>query len=175
MAKPIIMPQIGQDVETGVIVEWRVKENDYVNKGDVIALVESDKATFEVEAYESGVLLKLLYDAGSEVKVLAPIAYVGEPGETVEELQAAQGTDETTTETSSAGKEECREQTDQLSRAVVSVSPSAKRVAREHGIDLSKIQGTGPDGRILKQDVLAKIPGTAADSEDQRSSNQTSG
>ena len=175
MAKPIIMPQIGQDVETGVIVEWRVKENDYVNKGDVIALVESDKATFEVEAYESGILLKLLYDAGTEVRVLGPIAYVGEPGETVEELQATQGTDETTTETSSAKKEECREQTDQLSRAVVSVSPSAKRVAREHGIDLSKIQGTGPDGRILKQNVLAKIPGTAADSEDQHSSNRTSG
>src|SRR4030042_925992 len=84
MAKPIIMPQVRQDIETGVIVEWRVKENDYVSKGDVVALVESDKATFEVEAYESGVLLKRLYDAGAEVKVLDPIAYVGEPGETIE-------------------------------------------------------------------------------------------
>ncbi len=172
MVKPIIMPQIGQDVETGVIVEWRVKENDYVNKGDVIALVESDNAAFEVEAYESGVLLKLLYDAGSEVKVLAPIAYVGEPGETVEELQAAQGTDEATTETSSGKKEECREETEQRSRAGVSVSPSAKRVAREHGIDLSKIQGTGPDGRILKQDVLVMISGAAAGSEEQRSTSR---
>lgn len=173
MAKPIIMPQIGQDIETGVIVEWHVKENDYVNKGDVIALVESDKATFEVESYESGVLLKLLYDAGSEVKVLAPIAYVGEPGETVEELQTAQGTNEVTSEAISK-KEECREETEQRSRTGISVSPSAKRIAREHGIDLSKIQGTGPDGRILKQDVLAKIPGTAADSEEQHSSNRTS-
>ncbi|MHC4541761.1 MAG: biotin/lipoyl-containing protein, partial [Planctomycetota bacterium] len=66
MAKPIIMPQVGQDIETGVIVEWRVKENDHVKKGDVVALVESDKATFEVEAYEAGILLKLLYDAGAE-------------------------------------------------------------------------------------------------------------
>ena len=163
------MPQIGQDVETGVIVEWHVKENDYVNKGDVVALVESDKATFEVEAYESGVLLKLLYDVGSEVKVLAPIAYVGEPGETVEEPQTAKGTDEAAT----PQKEECREVTEQLSRAGVSVSPSAKRVAREHGIDLSKIQGTGPDGRILKQDVLATIPGAAAGSEEQRSTSRT--
>ena len=161
MAKPIIMPQIGQDVETGVIVEWRVKENDYVNKGDVVALVESDKATFEVEAYESGVLLKLLYDVGSEVKVLAPIAYVGEPGETVEEPQTAKGTDEAAT----PQKEECREVTEQLSRAGVSVSPSAKRVAREHGIDLSKIQGSGPDGRVTKQDVLAAIPVAAAGNE----------
>ena len=166
MAKPIIMPQIGQDLETGVIVEWRVKENDYVNKGDVIALVESDKATFEVKAYESGVLLKLLYDAGSEVKVLAPIAYVGEPGETIEELQTVQGTDEVTSETLPNKKDECSEDTEQRSRAGVSVSPSAKRIAREHRIDLSKIRGTGPDGRILKQDVLAKIPGADADSED---------
>ena len=171
MAKPIIMPQIGQDVETGVIVEWRVKENDYVNKGDVVALVESDKATFEVEAYESGVLLKLLYDAGTEVKVLTPIAYVGEPGESIEEPQAARGSlkaegfgdgfskvshPQAALEAATHG---------QQSRAGVSVSPSAKRVAREHGIDLSKIQGSGPDGRVTKQDVLAAIPVAAAGNE----------
>lgn len=84
MAKPIIMPQVGQDIKTGVIVEWRIKENDYVNKGDIVAVVESDKATFEVEAYESGVLLKILFEAGAEVNVLEPIAYLGEPGENVE-------------------------------------------------------------------------------------------
>lgn len=160
MAKAIIMPQVGQDIETGVIVEWRVKENDYVKKGDVVALVESDKATFEVEAYEAGVLLKLLYDAGAEVKVLDPIAYVGEPGETVEELQVGEGTAEVGAKASPSKKEESKEQTEQRGKAGVSVSPSAKRVAREHGIDLSKIQGTGPDGRILKEDVLAAIPRT---------------
>ena len=171
MAKPIIMPQIGQDVETGVIVEWRVKENDYVNKGDVVALVESDKATFEVEAYESGVLLKLLYDAGTEVKVLAPIAYVGEPGESIEEPKAARGSLKAEgfgDGFSKVSHPRAAIETathDQQSRAGVSVSPSAKRVAREHGIDLSKIQGTGPDGRILKQDVLAAIPVAAAGNE----------
>ncbi|MEJ2704849.1 MAG: HAD-IA family hydrolase [Sedimentisphaerales bacterium] len=161
MAKPIIMPQVGQDIETGVIVEWRVKEQDYVNKGDVVALVESDKATFEVEAYESGVLLKLLYDAGAEVKVLAPIAYVGEPGESVEKLQASEETAEPAIETVPARKEEGKEETQRYNKASVSVSPSAKRVAREHGIDLSTIRGTGPDGRITKQDVLAAISPTA--------------
>ncbi|MHC4430200.1 MAG: HAD-IA family hydrolase [Planctomycetota bacterium] len=165
MAKPIVMPQVGQDIETGVIIEWRVKENDYVKRGDVIALVESDKATFEVEAYEAGVLLKLLYDVGAEVKVLDPIAYVGEPGETVEELQVAEGSGEARTQASPAKKEECEEQAEQRSKGGVSVSPSAKRVAREHGIDLSAIIGSGPDGRILKQDVLAAIPVTAAGSE----------
>jgi HAD superfamily hydrolase (TIGR01509 family) len=162
MAKAIVMPQVGQDIETGVIVEWRVKENDYIKKGDVVALVESDKATFEVEAYESGVLLKLLYDAGAEVKVLAPIAYVGQPGETIE--QAVEQTSGTTTEVSPAKEEEHRQKSGQDKRSGVSVSPSAKRIAREHGIDLSAIIGTGPDGRILKEDVLAAISATASGS-----------
>jgi HAD superfamily hydrolase (TIGR01509 family) len=158
MAKAIIMPQVGQDIETGVIVEWRVKENDYVKRGDVVALVESDKATFEVEAYEAGVLLKLLYDAGAEVKVLDPIAYVGEPGETVEQLRPTEETVEARTEALPAKEEQAKEQIGQHKRAGVSISPSAKRVAREHGIDLSTIIGSGPDGRILKEDVLAAIP-----------------
>ncbi len=152
MAKAIIMPQVGQDIATGVIVEWRVKENDHVKKGDVVALVESDKATFEVEAYESGVLLKLLYDAGAEVKVLDPIAYVGEPGEAIEQSQATEGT------VSEVGHPQAAlEAATQSDKAGVSVSPSARRVAREHGIDLSTIIGSGPDGRILKEDVLAAI------------------
>jgi|GEM_PF-78578 len=169
MAKPIIMPQVGQDIETGVIVEWHVKENDYVTKGDIVALVESDKATFEVEAYESGVLLKLLYDAGAEVKVLDPIAYVGEPGESIEEPQTTGGS--LKAEGFGDGRpvrdhpQASLEAATRQGRAGVSVSPSARRVAREHGIDLSKIQGTGPDGRITKQDVLAAIPVASAGSE----------
>ena len=177
MAKPIIMPQIGQDIETGVIVEWRVNENDYVNKGDVVALVESDKATFEVEAYESGVLLKLLYDTGVEVKVLTPIAYVGEPGETFEEPQSSRSSLKAFPEQNRRAEgvgdgfskvghpQDMFEATTPQSKAGASVSPSARRVAREHGIDLSKIQGTGPDGRITKQDVLAAIPITDAGSQ----------
>ncbi|MHC4677715.1 MAG: HAD-IA family hydrolase, partial [Planctomycetota bacterium] len=136
-----------------------------VKKGDVVALVESDKATFEVEAYEAGILLKLLYDAGAEVKVLEPIAYVGEPGESIEQLQAAAETGEATADASPGEKEEGAEVSRQPERASVSVSPSAKRVAREHGIDLSTVVGSGPDGRILKEDVLAAIPASAASSQ----------
>jgi pyruvate dehydrogenase E2 component (dihydrolipoamide acetyltransferase) len=73
MGRSIIMPQIGQDIETGMIVEWRIKKGDCVKKGDIVAVVESDKATFEAEAYEEGVVTKLLYEAGAEVKVLEPI------------------------------------------------------------------------------------------------------
>ncbi len=162
MAKAIIMPQVGQDIETGAIVEWRVKENDYVNKGDVVAVVESDKATFEVEAYESGVVLKIVHDAGAEVKVLDPIAYVGELGEIIE---ATKSTTETTTEMTPARRARSKEETERSSKTGVSVSPSARRVAREHNIDLSTIKGTGPDGRILKQDVLVLILPTGPDNE----------
>jgi HAD superfamily hydrolase (TIGR01509 family) len=162
MAKAIIMPQVGQDIETGAIVEWRVKENDYVKKGDVVAVVESDKATFEVEAYESGVVLKILHDAGAEVKVLDPIAYVGEPGESIE---AANPTAETTTEVTPSRRARSKEETERSFKLGVSVSPSARRVARKHDIDLSTIKGTGPDGRILKQDVLAAISSTGPDDE----------
>jgi len=155
MATTIIMPQVGQDIKTGIIVEWCVKENDYVNKGDVVAIVESDKATFEVEAYESGVLLKILYDAGAEVPVLDPIAYIGEQGEDIEELESADVSTNKTIEITPSRKEKVEKETKLTRKSGAAVSPAAKRAAREYGVDLSKIRGSGPDGRILKQDVLA--------------------
>ena len=85
MVSPVLMPQIGQDITTGTIQKWLVKENDEVKEGDIIAEVESEKAVFEVEAYESGVILKILYAEGEEVEVLKPIAYIGEPGEEIPE------------------------------------------------------------------------------------------
>ena len=173
MAKTIIMPQVGQDIKTGVIVEWCVKENDYVNKGDIVAIVESDKATFEVEAYESGVVLKILYDVGAEVRVLDPIAYIGEPGEDIEEPEAADVTGQATVEITPSPKEQGTEETEQPRRSEVSVSPAARRVARERGVDLSKITGTGPDGRILKQDVLAAVSSGASDIDEPPGSPQT--
>lgn len=157
MAEPIMMPQVGQDVETGVIVEWRVKKNDRVEKGDVIALVESDKATFEVEAYESGTLLKIVYNAGEEAKVFEPIAYIGEQGEKIEE-QLRQ-TDRACAEAAPATvSQEAKDE----KQTEVSASPSAKRIARKHDIDMTEIKGTGPQGRITKQDVLDAIASSAS-------------
>jgi len=88
MATPILMPQIGQDITTGTIIKWFVRENDEVKEGDIIAEVESEKAAFEVEAYESGVILKILYKEGEEAEVLKPIGYIGEPGEKIEYLSS---------------------------------------------------------------------------------------
>ena len=167
MANAIVMPQVGQDIKTGAIVEWCVKENDYVNKGDIVAIVESDKATFEVEAYESGVLLKILYDAGAEVPVLDPIAYIGEPGENIEELESIGVTTNEAVEITPSQEAKSEKETNLPRKPGAAISPAAKRVAREHGIDLSNITGSGPDGRILKQDVLTATSSIAPDIQEQ--------
>lgn len=157
MAKPIIMPQIGQDITKGTIIEWLVKENDSVQKGDIVAVVESEKASFEVEAYESGVILKILYAEGEDVNVLEPIAYIGKPGESVEGLEKLESTDIQLGETSPLLEEIKEEETGDIAQARIIASPSARRVAREHGIDLAKIKGSGPRGRIVKKDVLGAV------------------
>jgi pyruvate dehydrogenase E2 component (dihydrolipoamide acetyltransferase) len=156
MATAVIMPQVGQDIETAIIVDWLKKENDPIQKGDIIATVESDKATFDVEAYESGVLLKILYKEGDEVRVLTPIAYIGQPGE-----QIAEEDPTTETTTASAAEMTTVSSVDQKTeRDGPMASPSARRLAREKGIDLQTITGTGPGGRITKEDVLNATNGT---------------
>jgi len=162
MATAVIMPQVGQDIETATIVDWIKKENDSIEKGDIIATVESDKATFDVEAYESGVLLKILYKEGDEVRVLTPIAYIGKPGEEIipdppaAESSSAPAVDNIAPSISESKRE----------HRGPAASPSARRLAREKNIDLNTVTGTGPGGRITKEDVLKSaesIIGTEAD------------
>jgi dihydrolipoamide dehydrogenase len=81
---PILMPQVGHDIPAGVVTEWMKAENDPVKAGEIIVYVESEKAVFSVEAEASGVLLKIVHQAGDEVPILTPIGYIGEPGESVE-------------------------------------------------------------------------------------------
>ncbi len=156
MATAVIMPQVGQDIETAVIVEWLKKENDPVQKGDAIVSVESDKAIFEVEAYESGVLLKILHAEGAEVRVLAPIAYIGQPGEEIVETVADEPAGETSVEPL---MEEKAPSTLEPVRKLggPAASPSARRLAKEKGVDLKTVTGTGPGGRITKEDVLNAV------------------
>ncbi|MFC1509824.1 dihydrolipoamide acetyltransferase family protein [Candidatus Omnitrophota bacterium] len=154
MVKPVMMPQVGQDIETAVILEWRVKENEPVNKGDILFVVESDKAVFEIEAYDSGVLLKILCREGEVAQVLSPVAYIGESGEEIDGIDGAVSaksaeipeTHRKAGLKASAGTE--------ASLTKIPISPSARRHAKEQGIDLSTVTGTGPNGRIQKQDVL---------------------
>lgn len=83
MATPIIMPQLGENIEKGTITEWMKSENEAVRKGEAICAVEADKGVLEIEAEQDGVLLKILARAGEEARVFAPIGYIGQPGETI--------------------------------------------------------------------------------------------
>ncbi|HVN83083.1 MAG TPA: dihydrolipoamide acetyltransferase family protein [Terriglobia bacterium] len=151
---PINMPQVGQDIPSARIIEWTKKEGDSIQIGDVIALVESDKATFEVQADQPGVLLNIVVSAGQEGEVFKPIAWLGHSGEKVSADSSGLTPAATviSAQTSSSAVES-------VSQAATPerqfVSPSARRVARERGMDLRTVKGTGPGGRILKEDVLA--------------------
>jgi pyruvate dehydrogenase E2 component (dihydrolipoamide acetyltransferase) len=152
------MPQVGQDILTAKIIEWRKKENERVEKGEVVLVVESDKAAFEVEAEESGVLLKILYQEGDEVEVFKPLAYVGQPGEESQAAGATEAPDEPVSEVKRAERQPeqaaaAREGEPRVER--VFASPSARRVARELGVSLNQVRGSGPNNRITKEDVLA--------------------
>ncbi|MBN2090722.1 2-oxo acid dehydrogenase subunit E2 [candidate division KSB1 bacterium] len=157
MSKPILMPQVGQDIETGFLGEWHVKVGDYVKKGDIIATVESEKAAFDLEAYESGYILQLLFQPGDEVKVLQPVAYVGEKDEIIEpDTTALKRSPEAL-----PPKLPAATVTEQKSK--IMASPSARRVAREQAIDLSQITGSGPSGRIIKRDLSPFLSNPAGD------------
>ncbi|MDK1031365.1 MAG: dihydrolipoamide acetyltransferase family protein [Planctomycetia bacterium] len=151
MATPVIMPQIGQDIEHGKILEWLVKENDAVKKGDIIAVVESEKAAFEIESPADGILLKILYQVEEEATVFQPIAFIGAEGEefkvVVKDI-AARATEGGLP--APAGKE--TEESVPSGRRHL-VSPAVRRVARELGVDLDSVMGSGLKGRILKEDV----------------------
>lgn len=161
--KPIIMPIMGQDLETGTIVQWVKKENDAVKKGEVILITESEKTSFEVEAEEDGILLKILYPEGTEVQVLKPIAYIGQEGEEFREDQADNPKESETSQPEPvieiippAIEDEIPGKAERLL-----ASPSVKRLAKEIGVDISQVQGSGPDGRIQKSDVLEAAQNTS--------------
>lgn len=156
MARPLLMPQVGQDIETAVIVRWLVKEGDCLKQGEVFVEVESEKAAFEVEAEESGTVLKLLYEEGDEVKVLEPIAWVGEPGEKLEDTLISDTGAVRGKKNTQGEKPAAAEETGPGIKKIFA-APAARRLAREHGIDLGTVKGCGPRGRIVKGDVLAVV------------------
>jgi pyruvate dehydrogenase E2 component (dihydrolipoyllysine-residue acetyltransferase) len=156
MARPLLMPQVGQDIETAVIVHWLVREGDSLKTGQIFVEVESEKAAFEVEAEESGTVLILLYEEGEEARVLEPIAYVGEPGEKLGDTEASEP-DAARDGLKTVEKKATVEEEVRSGETKIFAAPAARRLAREHSIDLSAIKGSGPKGRIVKNDVLAAV------------------
>lgn len=166
MAETIRMPKLGFDMAEGTLVRWLKKEGEMIAKGEVLAEIETDKATVEVESSVSGVVHKLLVDEGAVVPVNTPIALVGQPGEVLEESPSASAQPSTVSGQSTApsaqpiqGTEPDRTPVPALEATEVPVagsikaSPLAKRMARERGLDLSRVQGTGPGGRIVRRDI----------------------
>jgi len=169
MAETIIMPKLGFDMAEGTLVRWVKTEGDEINKGDVLAEIETDKATVEVESSATGVVLKHLVDEGSIVPVSTPIAVVGEKGEEVSvELSADSGqqaapeketAQQTQPKPAPAKEEIVVPETATTLEGRIKASPLARRVAEEKNVDLGNIQGTGPGGRIVRRDIEAALAG----------------
>jgi pyruvate dehydrogenase E2 component (dihydrolipoamide acetyltransferase) len=180
MATEVKLPRLGQGMESGTIVKWLKSEGDKVEKGEALYELDTDKVTQEVEAEASGVLLKIAISEG-EVEVGRTIAVIGEQGEEVEvEPEEPAGNGSAAREVADDAEEEgsparAREQ-EAVQRSVrdsgpgegvrgnrevpptdangrIKASPLARRIARERGIDLSAVAGTGPDGRVVAEDV----------------------
>ncbi|GAP62107.1 pyruvate dehydrogenase E2 component [Ardenticatena maritima] len=155
MAVELTLPKLGFDMEEGAIAAWLKNEGDPVKKGEVVAEVETDKATVEMEAPADGVLLKILVPAGQVVPVNTPVALIGEPGEAVE--TAAAPTPAVAEETAPTPEPAPASAPAVAPAEEVKATPVARRLAEEHGVDLSRVQGTGPGGRITKEDVQAHL------------------
>jgi pyruvate dehydrogenase E2 component (dihydrolipoamide acetyltransferase) len=157
----ILMPALSPTMEEGTLAKWLVKEGDKIQSGDLIAEIETDKATMEFEAVDEGIIGKLLVSEGSEgVKVNSPIAVILDDGEELKVNETADLVVDTEHTKSEIAKEEVVENKKPSMNAVqnsntrVFATPLAKRLAREKGVDLGSISGSGPHGRIVKTDIL---------------------
>ena len=164
MPTEILMPALSPTMEEGTLAKWLVKEGDTVSSGDIIAEIETDKATMEFEAVDEGVIGKILITEGSEgVKVNTPIAVLLEDGETADDMakSATAPTNAAAPETAPVVAPVAAAPAAPAPAALlqdgarVFASPLARRIAADKGLDLTQINGSGPRGRIVKADVLS--------------------
>ena len=176
MAIEIFMPALSPTMEEGTLATWLVKEGDTVSSGDVIAEIETDKATMEVEAIDEGKIAKILVDSGSEnVKVGTLIAVLVEDGEEIDDVPAIASIPSVPVETTESARPTPADKpaaqkiaadnssppiagpipakTEKSTRDRLKASPLARRIASQKGIDLAGVAGSGPKGRIIKRDV----------------------
>lgn len=171
MAIPVVMPKQGQSVETCIITQWFKSPGDKVATGDVLFSYETDKAAFDMEAPAEGILLDTFFNEGDEVPVLINVAVIGKPGEDIKSFYPSGETAEP------PGQENTGESlTDQQSQKVkeeesgfqlpkdsrIRISPRAKRLAEEKGIDYKNIKGSGPNQRIIVSDIEDVLAGKGA-------------
>jgi pyruvate dehydrogenase E2 component (dihydrolipoamide acetyltransferase) len=162
MATPVVMPKQGQSVETCIITRWFKAPGDRVAKGDVLFSYETDKAAFDMEAPAEGILLDTFFDEGDEVPVLINVAVIGKPGEDIKSFYPAGETaepphDETDQQSQKVKEEELTFPFPKDNR--IRISPRAKRLAEEKGIDYKSIKGSGPNQRIIVSDIEDVLAG----------------
>ena len=161
MATIVVMPQLGNSVESCIIVEWMIAEGDTVSVDQTLASIETDKSTMEVPSTAEGTVLKLLWEEGDEVPVKDPLIIVGEPGEDISGL--VPGGDAAPAEADAPAEQvaaapEAGAPAFATERATGAVSPRARALAASNGVDASAItEGSGPHGRVIERDVAAAI------------------
>lgn len=160
MATIVVMPQLGNSVESCIIVEWMIAEGDTVAVDQTLASIETDKSTMEVPSTAEGTVLKLLWEEGDEVPVKDPLIIVGEPGEDISGLvpggDAAPAEADAPAEQAAAPEQAAPAFATE--RATGAVSPRARALAASNGVDASAIaEGSGPHGRVIERDVAAAI------------------
>lgn len=170
MAEMITMPKLGFDMQEGTLVRWVRNEGDKIEKGEVLAEIETDKATVEVESTASGVVRRLLVDQGAVVPIGVAIAVVGTSDENIEIPLKAETGLSTLAAVPSVSKDASEETMSQSSAPAepttagpVRASPLAKKMAQQARLDLGRLEGSGPGGRIVRKDIEAALsPGARA-------------
>lgn len=151
------MPSLGADMEFGTVVEWLIGEGDEVTKGDIVAVVDTDKADIEVEIFTSGVVTELLVPVGERVEVGTPLARIATDGETppAEPAPAEPSTVEPSPVEPAPAADE----------APAELSPVLRRLAKHLGVDVGEVAGTGPGGAVTRADIEAAAAGTPVEPE----------
>ena len=174
MATPVVMPKLGQSVESCIIVSWKKEKGDSVAEGDLLCEIETDKATLELESTATGTILELFFSEGDEVQVQSNIAVIGEPGEdvnswrpgSVAETSAGEGTDLNAGDAVEPAPTEQKTTTQppiiqatptRTSLNSTTMSPRAAHLAAKHGVNTANICGTGPSGRIIERDIQTSL------------------
>ena len=161
MAQAMILPKLGNTVESAIILNWRAAIGAAVTVGDVLCEIETDKATLEVESTADGIVLAHFYQEGDEVPVLQNIAVVGQAGEAYAQFMPAATSEPIATTSPEPPPNKQREPISSFSASESTgkphISPRAKHLAKRKGIDYADLRGSGPEGRIIERDIKAAI------------------
>lgn len=165
MATKVLMPKLSDTMEEGVILKWLRKEGEKIKQGEILVEIESDKADMELEAYDTGVLRKIVVPEGGKARIGGLIAVIGDASEDIDSLLTeggaaatkAPGKPAATAAESKPAVAAPAQPTDGKTKA----SPLARRLAVDHRIDLSRVQGSGPQGRVIKRDLESYLSGNA--------------